>query len=187
MRKLHPSYEIFVKEQRPKYGKTFTEWYSENYKIGDIELLPELCKKNKCFLSTEYNGHIYFEEEGLYCFKDFFTKKLQLCSVLMSQMVHNPITYELGIVSDITDLYEDVIQEICTNDNVSVTILPSGKTKHFAYTTTIQEVFVNIDELKEEFLSGEIIVYDFFILENFRISIRYFKRELLTRNVLVEK
>ena len=42
MRKLHPSYETFVKEQKPKYGKTFIEWFVENKNIGDVDLLKKL-------------------------------------------------------------------------------------------------------------------------------------------------
>ena len=47
MRKLHPSYESFVKEHKPRYEKTFIEWFAENQKIGDIDLLEKLQKSNK--------------------------------------------------------------------------------------------------------------------------------------------
>jgi hypothetical protein len=47
MRKPHPSYEMFIEEQKSKYGKTFLEWYAENQKFGDVDLLPKMQENNK--------------------------------------------------------------------------------------------------------------------------------------------
>ena len=123
MRKLHPSYEMFIKEQKPKYGYTFLEWYANNYKIGEIEILPELQKRNKNFVETEFPG--FNEEQSVGCFKDFFTKKLQLCSNLINGLVQGTqfepmIKYDMDVVADVMDLHEDIIQYICIMDNIYV-------------------------------------------------------------------
>lgn len=187
MRKLHPSYEIFVKEQRPKYKQTFIEWYTENYKLGDIDLLQELQKKNKWFKEGDFIG--YTEEHCVYYFKDFFTKKLQLCqnlfSILFIEHQEPIVKYGLDKVVDITDLYEEIIQEICVRDNVYVTYLPNGIYKDMTFHTQ-EYVFKNFNELIEEISTGIIIVYNFKILDDLSINVRYFKREPLTRTVLFE-
>jgi len=188
MRKLHPSYESFVKEHKPRYEKTFIEWFAENQKIGDIDLLEKLQKSNKYFKKNNYDfpEYTFYEEEHVPYFKDCFSKKLQLCQNQINFMVTSDIKYELGMAADIMDLYEDVINEICSRDSVYVCQLPSGLYKNNPYTTS-DFTYNNIDDLNEELSSGIIIVYYFRILDNSSIRIRYYKREPLTRTVLFEK
>lgn len=186
MRKLHPSYEMFVKEQKPKYGATFLEWYAINHKLGDIDLLKELQEKNKCYKESEFIGHP--EEQHIYYFKDFFTKKLQLCQNLCGILFSDDalFRYNLDVVADVMDLYEDVIQEICVIDNVYVCFSPSIIYKNRACNTDSFN-FKTLDEFKEEISTGIVIMYHFKILEDFSIEARYFKWEPLTRKVLFEK
>jgi hypothetical protein len=187
MRKLHPSYEAFVKEQKPKYGKTFLEWYVSNHKVGDIDLLTELQKKNTCFVEGDFVGYPGFEEHAITYFKDYFPKKLQICQSLIANMANGIcVNYELDIVADIMDLYEDVIQEICISDNVYVTYLPSGIYGKRTFQTQPFN-FKDMDEFKEELSTGIVILYNFHIKEDFSINARYFKWEPLTRRVLVER
>lgn len=188
MRKLHPSYEMFIKEQQPKYGDTFLEWYANNYKIGEIEILPELQKRNKNFVETEFPG--FNEERSVGCFKDFFTKKLQLCSNLINGLVQGNqlepmIKYDMDVVADVMDLHEDIIQYICIMDNIYVSTLPTVLYKNRVWNTkTIR--FESFEEFKNETENGTVIVYSFKIIRKDIIEIRYEKREPLTRTVLFE-
>jgi len=188
MRKLHPSYETFVKEQKPKYSKTFIEWFVENKNIGDVDLLKKLQESNTYFKKNDFDfpGHTFYEEKDISYFKDSFPKKLQLCQNQINIMTDSNFKYELGVVADIMDLYEDVINEVCSRDNVYVCWLPSGLYKNNPF-TTLDFPYENINDLIEELSSGIIIVYYFRILENSSIRIRYYKREPLTRTVLFEK
>lgn len=185
MRKPHPGYAQFIKEQKPKYGQTFLEWYAENWKIGDIELLPELLQKNQKFCPNEFNGQVYFEKEPIGFFKDFFTKKLQLCNTLISWMVNEPLNYDFDKVADIMDVYEDVIQEVSTRENIYVCALPTAS---FGPRVCLTEVhnYSNFNALKEEISTGVVIFYHFRILDNLSINARFFKWEPLTRTVLFE-
>lgn len=184
MRKVHPSYEAFIREQKPKYGKTFFEWYAENYKIGDIDLLKELQSRNKYVVSS--NEFFGLDETYVTYFKDFFSKKLQLCQNLIWFLTNHTVNYELNVVADIMDLYEDIIQEVCIKDNVYVCSMPNGIHNGRPYSVDHFR-FNNFDELKEEMSTGILIVYYFIVHEDFSISIRYHKREPLTRTVLFEK
>ncbi len=184
MRKPHPGYDSFIKEQKPKYGTTFLEWYKENYKIGEIDLLSEFNKRNQCFTQTDWPGLL--EETYFYYYKDFLTKKLQLCHSLISHMHNEPLEYELGVVADVMDLYEDVIQEICIRDNVYVCKMPSGiYNKRNFHSEKFR--FNTFDELKEEMATGLTFIYHFKIFDDFSIEVRYFKWEPLTRTVLFER
>lgn len=186
MRKLYPGYEEFVKEQKPKYGKTFIEWFFENHKVGDVDLLEEISKRNICPVENNDFPEFYTQMHIGY-FKDFFTKKLQLCFNLISFMTNENIRYELDVVADIMDLYEEIIQEICIRDNIYVCGLPSGFFHGNTYTTSIHD-FKNFNELKQEFETGTIIIFYFKIAENGAIEIRYSKREqAITRSVLFER
>lgn len=182
MRKVHPSYEIFVKEQKPKYGDTFLEWYSKNSKIEGIDILKELQNKNKNFVETDFPG--FNEEQSIGCFKDFFTKKLQLCSNIIKSLVpenqFNPIIkYDLDVVADVMDLYEDIIQYVCTMDNIFVSTLPNVLYKKRVWNVkSIQ--FANFEDFKNETENGTVIVYNFRILRKDTIEVRYEKREPLT-------
>lgn len=184
MRKPHPSYELFMKEQKPKYEKTFIEWFSENQKIGDIDLLSELQKRNQHLKKSEFEG--IFDIEYVTYFKDFFTKKLQLCQNLIGSFVFSPISYGIDTVADIMDLYEDLIQEICTNENIYITTSPNGIHNNRTYVTE-NYMFENYDEFIKEVQTGIIIIYCFKIFENKSIEVRYFKREPLTRKVIFER
>ena len=188
MRKLHPSYEGFIKEHKPKYGKTFLEWFSDNQKIGDIDLLKTLQENNKNFQKNDYDfpEHTFYEERPVSYFKDCFSKKLQLCQNQIIHIFGTNTRYDLGIIADVMDLYEDVINEICSRDNVYVCGGSSGLHNGNLY-TTLSFSYDNFNDLIEELSSGIIIVYYFRILDNFSIQIRYHKREPLTRTVLFEK
>lgn len=188
MRKLHPSYESFVKEHTPKYGKTFIEWFADNQKIGDVDLLAKLQENNKCFIKNDFDfpGHTFYEENYIPYFKDSFSKKLQLCQNQINNMITADVKYDLGSAADIMDLYEDIINEVCSRDNVYVCGLPSGLHKNKPYTTSIFK-YDSINDLIEELSSGIVIVYYFRVLDDFSIQIRYSKREPLTRTVLFEK
>lgn len=188
MRKVHPSYEVFIKEQKPKYGYTFLEWYDNNSKFGGVDILTELQNRNKSFVETEFNG--FYEEQSLGCFKDFFTKKLQLCSNVISSLNQGTnfdpiIRYDLGVVADVMDLYEDIIQYICTMDNIFVSTLPTVLYKNRVWNTKSSR-FESFEEFKNETENGTVIVYSFRIIRTDVIEIRYEKREPLTRTVLFE-
>jgi hypothetical protein len=185
MRKPHPSYELFAKEQKPKYGNTFMEWYSENSKIGDSDILSELSKKNIKYRLGEFNGHVYSEKEYIGVFKDFFTKKLQLCNTLISYMANKPWQYDFDIVADVMDVYEDVIQDVCTKDNIYVCGHPNVEYNKSLCQTTVFK-YRNFEELKTEMSTGLIIFYYFEVLDDFSIEARLFKWEPLTRTVLFE-
>jgi len=186
MRKPHPSYEIFVKEQKPKYGETFTEWFSKNQKIGEVDFLKELQKRNACYKESEFIG--FPSEHYISYFKDFFPKKLQLCQNLIGLLFSDDalIRYNLDIVADVMDLYEDAIQEICFRDNIYVTSMPAGYYKNRVFNTENYN-FKNLEEFKEEIETGIVMVYYFRILEDFSVEAMYFKYEPLTRKVIFEK
>lgn len=104
-------------------------------------------------------------------------------------MVHlffSPISYGIDTVADIMDLYEDLIQEICTNENIYITTSPNGIHNNRTYVTE-NYMFENYDEFIKEVQTGIIIIYCFKIFENKSIEVRYFKREPLTRKVIFER
>lgn len=188
MRTVHPSYEAFIKEQKPKYGHTFIDWYAINAKFQNIDFLSELQKRNKFFVETEFQG--FHEEQSVGCFKDFFTKKLQLCSNLINDLVPGNqfepiIKYDIDIVADVMDLYEDIIQYVCTMDNIYVSTLPTVLYKNRVWNTKSIR-FQSFEDFKNETENGTVIVYCFKIIRKDIIEIRYEKREPLTRTVLFE-
>src|ERR1035437_2987630 len=187
MKKLHPSYEMFVREHKPKYGKTFLEWFAENEKIGEVDLLTFLRQKNSCFKKNDdLFPAIFYENISISYFSDFFTKQLDLCQNQIGIMVNENINYEQGVVAKIMDMYEDIIQEICIRENVYVTHSPIGYYRGNTFSTE-NVLYDNINDLKEEMSKGIMIVHYFRILENTKIQIKHFKREALTRTVLFEK
>jgi hypothetical protein len=187
MRKLNPAYEMFIKEQVPKYKDTFIDWFLKNQKIGDLDFLGEIKKRNFYYNTYFGDTNIYINENYACYFKDFFTKKMQLIENVFQQIAYTEKnTYNLDIVANIMDLHEDVINEICTNDNVYVCDLPNGSHNNRGYITGIQN-FDNFSLLQEEFSTGVSIVYCFKIFDNFSIDLRYYKREPLTRKVLFER
>ena len=188
MRKVHPSYEAFVKEQKPKYGDTFLEWYGKNSKIGGVDILTELQKRNKSFVETEFPG--FNEEQSIGYFKDFFTKKLQLCSNVISSLVQGAqfepiIRYDIDVVADVMDLYEDIIQYVCMMDNIYVSALPTVLYKKRVWNTKNFK-FENFEDFKKETENGTVIVYNFRIIRKDIIEVRFEQREPLTRTVLFE-
>ena len=189
MRQLHPSYEGFVKKQIPKYGKTFLEWYSENKTIDEVDALKFFQKTNKvCSEKIDFAPFSYYVEEPVTYHKDSFPKKLQLChNLIASELIQGSNTnYGLDVVADIMDLYEDIIYEVSKRDNVYVSYFPSGYLNGRVYQADWVE-FDTYNDLLEEFSSGISIVYLFRINENKKIQMRYYKREPLTRCVLVER
>jgi len=186
MRKPHPSYESFVKEQYPKYGETFIEWYAKNHKINNEHILS--------FIDGQTN-HVFRQNDEFQLFvyyrRDYFTKKLQLCSNLLNTKMHDigqvGMTYGLDKLADIMDLYEELIQYISTQHNIGVCSLPSGLYSNGSTYTTGEHTFRNLAEFTEYSTSGEVVVYYFKVLEDFSLLIRMTKREPLTRNVLFEK
>jgi len=184
MRKLHPSYEMFVKEQQPKYKEPFTIWFAENKIKEEVDILQIMQRNNKYSLPINEFG--FCENVHINYFKDFFTKKLQLCENMFQNFMNCQPTYDVDIAPNIADLYEDVIYEICTRDNVYVCWLPIIMYKNSPRKTDVFK-FNNLESFKEEISSGISIVYFFNINDDFSIDVRYFKYEPLTRNVLVEK
>ena len=188
MRKVHPSDEALVKEQKPKYGDTFLEWYGKNSKIGGVDILTELQKRNKSFVETEFPG--FNEEQSIGYFKDFFTKKLQLCSNVISSLVQGAqfepiIRYDIDVVADVMDLYEDIIQYVCMMDNIYVSALPTVLYKKRVWNTKNFK-FENFEDFKKETENGTVIVYNFRIIRKDIIEVRFEQREPLTRTVLFE-
>jgi hypothetical protein len=192
MRKLHPSYDAFIKEHTPKYGQSFMEWYLEYHKLGNVDLLEELTKKTQTSL-RDINSNVKFPNEEIVLptyFTDFFMKKLQLCNNLITLKAHNDgrMSYEIGKAADIMDLYEDVIQEICTRYNIGVCNLPSGLYRNGNVYHTSEYTFHTLWSLTEEIKSGEVVIYFFVVNEaDLSITVRMAKREPLTRKVLIEK
>lgn len=183
MRKPHPSYEMFLAVQKPKYEMTFVDWYKSNCTFSGISTLDLI-----------YNTSFQFYETSS-CFKDPFAKKLIICDKLFQYMISvndfggNPevMKYSLGNLANIMDVYEDIIELIVSSNNVQVTSMPSGFfKKDFAFTVEFVS-FDSFEQLKDYFENGFIIVYSFTILENGVINMRAFKHEPLTRRVIFEK
>lgn len=190
MRKLHPSYECFVKEHKPKYGEPFPLWYHNNYKIADVEILIAISQRTHDTVRHHSINRLQDDDRLLYTYhSDFFMKKLQLCKNLLALLFDdNDIQrYELGRAADVMDLYEDIIYEVCTRHNVGVCGLPSGFYKSKVLYVTAEHTFKDFEEFKDEMQSGEVVVYFFRVNDNNSITVRMAKREPLTRKVLTEK
>lgn len=186
MRQLHPSYENFIKKQQPMYEKTFMEWYAENYTIGEQNLLQHISKLNQKITVNEFGGMLIKDIVHVTYYRDYFTKKLQLCETLISFMIRENITYELDKIANVMDSYEDLIEYICSSENICVGQYPNGIYNGMNYTTE-KYTFENINALKEELKTGLVIVNFFIINEDSSVMARYFKYEPLTRNVLTER
>jgi hypothetical protein len=180
MRRPHPTYEMFIKDQQPKYGKTFVQWFLDNEKIGNESLLKII--GDRTYVGFEYDKPTYY--------RDFLAKKLQLISTIFNHRTmesYNQPTYGLDKVADIMDIYEEGIQLICTKDNVAVTAMPSGIIGNGQVFSTEYIVFDNFGLFQDFLWTGFIIIYNFVVNESGSISIRAFKHEALTREVLFEK
>lgn len=188
MRKPHPSYEQFIKEQKPKYGETFIDWYVNNHKIGDVDILREISNK-----TCDIQGPITDRFESFHCptyYRDAFLKKLQLCSNLVYLLFNDSygvFKYDIDEVANIMDYYEDIIFTIVFNPNVGVCAMPSATGQNNRNFSTSEVKYKNLDDFKEDLNSGEIAVYLFTVESDYSIKVRMWKREPLTRNVMVEK
>lgn len=181
MRQVHPSYEMFVDKQVPKYGKSFIDWYSENQNFGGVNFLDELNRRT----NTANSNYSYSTPT---CYFDFFTKKLIVCKGILDNVLNYSTQMKYGIdrVADIMDLYEDVIQTICEHSNVGLCQAPSGIYNSQAFTTSY-ETFYNLDAFKTYLSTGIVIIYHFYIMNDRSIQCRTFKHEVITRNVIFEK
>lgn len=200
MRKLHPSYEAFALEQQPKYGQTFVDWYKDNYKVGEVDLLQLLTERvQSTFGDRHAYGSYNLNADGTIkefifpsYFSDIFSKKLQLCkNIIMLKQGSNyspyDMNYNLDIVADVMDMYEEIIFEICTTKNVGVCGLPNGNYHNGSVFSTEHYTFDGIENFKKELSTGEVIIYYFKINKDLTIEARMAKQERLTRKVLVEK
>src|SRR4051812_19012418 len=104
MRQVHPSYNIFMNQQVPKYGKTFVDWFYENEIFGGINFLDELNRRT--YAANSNHGYSVPS-----CYFDFFTKKLILCKSILHMSItdynYPPLKYGMDVVADIMDLYEE--------------------------------------------------------------------------------
>ena len=192
---LHPSYNKFVKEQKPKYGKTFVEWYEQNREANGVDILKVLIAGRERVFESPIETTIgldggllesqFLPEVPTY-FLDVFTKKLQLCKNLLNSIGNYP-TYSPEVAVEIMDLYEDIIYEISTRQNVGVSWMTSGLYKKGVTYHVMTQQFANIEDFKNELVTGEVVVYFFGIRESGAIICRMAKREVLTRKILTEK